>query len=66
MDGLGISEVTFSNIDLGDRYDAEYFTKKYLDIEQQLKRVSTKKLGAMATAIASAFYGAYQTRRVVS
>lgn len=58
MDGLGISEVAFSKIDLGDRYDAEYFTKKYLDIEQQLKRVATKKLGAMATAIASAFYPA--------
>lgn len=58
MDGLEISEVAFSNIDLGDRYDAEYFTKEYLDIEQQLKRVTTKKLGALATAVASAFYPA--------
>lgn len=58
MDGLEISEVAFSNIDLGDRYDAEYFTKEYLDIEQQLKRVTTKKLGTLATAVASAFYPA--------
>lgn len=58
MDGLEISEVAFSNIDLGDRYDAEYFTKEYLDIEQQLKKVTTKKLGTLATAVASAFYPA--------
>ena len=57
-DGLEISKVTFSNIDLGDRYDAEYFTKEYLDIEQQLKRVTTKKLGTLATAVVSAFYPA--------
>ena len=43
MDGLEISEVSFSSIDLGDRYDAEYFTKEYLDIEQRLERVTTKK-----------------------
>lgn len=58
MDGLEISEVAFSYIDLGDRCDAEHFTKEYLDIEQQLKRVATKKLGTLATAVASAFYPA--------
>ena len=30
MDGLECSEIPFSQIDLGDRYDAEYFAKKYL------------------------------------
>ena len=58
MDGLEISEVVFSNIDLGDRYDAEYFTKEYLDIEQQLEKVTTKKIGELSTAVASAFYPA--------
>ena len=58
MDGLEISEVVFSNIDLGDRYDAEYFTKEYLDIEQQLEKVTTKKVGELSTAVASAFYPA--------
>lgn len=58
MDGLEISEVAFSSINLGDRYDAEYFTKKYLDIEQKLERVTTKKIGDLSTAVASAFYPA--------
>ncbi len=58
MDGLEISEVNFLNIDLGDRYDAEYFTKEYLDIEQQLEKVTTQKVGELSTAVASAFYPA--------
>lgn len=58
MDGLEISEVSFSSIDLGDRYDAEYFTKEYLDIEQRLERVTTKKIGELSTTVASAFYPA--------
>jgi len=58
MDGLEITEVAFSNIDLGDRYDAEYFTKEYLSIEQQLGKVATKKIGELSTAVASAFYPA--------
>lgn len=58
MDGLEISEVVFSSIDLGDRYDAEYFTKEYLDIEQRIERVTTKKIGELSTAVASAFYPA--------
>lgn len=58
MDGLEISEVNFSSIDLGDRYDAEYFTKEYLDIEQRLEMVATKKIGELSTAVASAFYPA--------
>lgn len=58
MDGLEITEVAFSNIDLGDRYDAEYFTKEYLNIEQRLGKVATKKIGELSTAVASAFYPA--------
>ena len=58
MDGLEISEVSFSSIDLGDRYDAEYFTKEYLDIEQRLERVTTKKIGELSTTVTSAFYPA--------
>ena len=58
MDGLEISEVNFLNIDLGDRYDAEYFTKEYLDIEQQLEKVTTQKVGELSIAVASAFYPA--------
>lgn len=57
-DGLEISEVAFSSIDLGDRFDAEYFTKEYLDIARKLRNVTTQKLGTLATAVASAFYPA--------
>lgn len=58
MDGLEISEVSFVNINLGDRYDAEYFTKEYLNIEERLKGVNTKYIGELATSVASAFYPA--------
>lgn len=56
MDGLECSEVPFSNLNLGDRFDAEYFTKKYLNISKALETVATRKLGEVSKAIASAFY----------
>lgn len=58
MDGLECSEIQFSQIDLGDRYDAEYFAKEYLYIAQRLKNVQTEKLGKFADFVASAFYPA--------
>ena len=58
MDGLECSEIWFSNIDLGDRIDSDYYTKNYLHIAEKLSTVSTKKLGRLATLVASAFYPA--------
>lgn len=58
MDGLECSEVSFSNIDLGDRFDAEYFTKEYLFIDNTLSKRTTIKLGELASTVASAFYPA--------
>ena len=58
MDGLECSEILFSQIDLGDRFDSDYYTKNYLHISDQMSKVSTKKLGKLATAVASAFYPA--------
>ena len=58
MDGLECSEVMLSQIDLGDRFDSEYFTKNYLHISEQLKKVNTKPLGKISTTVASAFYPA--------
>lgn len=58
MDGLEISEVFLSQIDLGDRYDAEYYTKNYIHISQQMEKVNHVKLGKLATMVASAFYPA--------
>lgn len=58
MDGLECSEIFFSQIDLGDRFDSDYYTKNYLHISDQMSKVSTEKLGKLATAVASAFYPA--------
>lgn len=58
MDGIECSEILFSQIDLGDRFDSDYFTKNYLHISEQLKKVPTKKLGKLSSAVASAFYPA--------
>ncbi len=58
MDGLECSEILFSSIDLGDRIDSDYYTKNYLHISEQLSKVPTKKLGRLATVVASAFYPA--------
>lgn len=58
MDGLECSEIFFSEIDLGDRIDAEYFLKEYLKIGSLLENVTTLKIGQIATTVASAFYPA--------
>lgn len=58
MDGLECSEILFSQIDLRDRFDAEYFAKEYLHILQSLKSVCTEKLGKFSDPVASAFYPA--------
>ncbi|MBQ9581486.1 MAG: N-6 DNA methylase [Synergistaceae bacterium] len=58
MDGLECSEVLLSEIDLGDRIDAEYFTKEYLNIQHNLSLVKTLKIGELASTVASAFYPA--------
>ncbi len=58
MGGLECSELNLSELDLGDRIDAEYFTKNYLSIEHLLSRSNTKKLRRLASLAASAFYPA--------
>ena len=58
MDGLECSEIFFSQIDLGDRFDSDYYTKNYLHISDQMSKVPTEKLGKLATTVASAFYPA--------
>ncbi|NDO20414.1 hypothetical protein FMM68_12225 [Lachnospiraceae bacterium MD329] len=58
MDGLECSEVLLSDIDLGDRIDAEYFSKEYLNVEHLLDCVKTKRIGQLSYAVASAFYPA--------
>lgn len=58
MDGLECSETMFLSIDLGDRFDSDYYTKKYLHISELLNSVPTQKLGKLASTVASAFYPA--------
>lgn len=42
MDGLECSEILFSQIDLGDRFDSDYYTKNYLHISDQMSKVPTE------------------------
>lgn len=58
MKGLEVSEVKLSEIDLGDRMDADYFEKNNLHIEQMLRKVRAKELRGFAYFVASAFYPA--------
>lgn len=58
IDGLECSEIMFSKINFGDRFDSDYFTKKYLYISNILGKLPTKKLGDLAIIVTSAFYPA--------
>ena len=58
LKGLEVSEVKLSEIDLGDRMDADYFEKNNLHIEQMLRKVRAKELRGFAYFVASAFYPA--------
>lgn len=56
MGGLEVSEVLFSHLDLGDRFDAEFFTKSDLSIEQILTNRNAVELRTLGRVVASAFY----------
>lgn len=58
MGGLECCEVMLSEIDLGDRFDAEYFSKLYIEIKKRLEKKHTVKIKNIATTVASAFYPA--------
>ena len=58
LEGLEISEVWLSDIDLGDRVDADYFTKENIQIENELKKQGAVELRGFASFVASAFYPA--------
>jgi len=47
-----------SGIDLGDRYDAEYFGKNDLKIYEKLKQLDSVELRKFGSFVASAFYPA--------
>ncbi|MEB3190418.1 MAG: N-6 DNA methylase, partial [Snowella sp.] len=58
MDGLEAAVVNFSEIDLGDRFDAEYFWKDSLRIQAVLKQRETEPFRRLGDFVASAFYPA--------
>lgn len=58
MEGLEISEVIFSKVDLGDRFDAEYFWKDSLHIQELLEQKGAVKFNEIGDFVASAFYPA--------
>ena len=52
------SVVVFSEVDIGDRIDAEYFQPTYLDIEEQLAQLQARPLKGYCSITGSAFYPA--------
>ena len=58
MKGLEISEVRLKDIDLGDRIDAEYFSKQDLAMATALKKCGSEELRNFGEFVASAFYPA--------
>jgi type I restriction enzyme M protein len=58
MDGLEVAVVNFNEIDLGDRFDAEYFWKDSLRIQAILKQRETEPFRNLGDFVASAFYPA--------
>lgn len=58
MEGLEVSEVLLSKIDLGDRCDSEFFEKEDLRVEHILKGKNSQELRNFGSFVASAFYPA--------
>lgn len=58
LKGLEISEVSLKDIDLGDRLDAEYFSKQDLAIATTLRKCGSEELRKYGDFVASAFYPA--------
>lgn len=58
LSGLEVTEIKFSDIDLGDRFDPEYFSKLNLSIEKALIHKNARKLSSFGELVASAFYPA--------
>ena len=55
---MQVSSVPFSEIDLGNRIDAEYFQPIYLHIEENLERKNSLPISTYCSITASAFYPA--------
>lgn len=58
MEGLEAAEVSFKKIDLGDRFDAEYFHKDSLEIQELLIKRGAVPFTQFGDFVASAFYPA--------
>lgn len=58
MEGLEVSIISFSGLNLGDRADAEYFSKENRAIEQALRNHDALHLREFGTLVSSAFYPA--------
>lgn len=58
LEGLEIGTIPFSALNLGDRLDAEYFSKENRAIEKSLKDHDARPLREFGTLVGSAFYPA--------
>lgn len=58
MGGLEAAEISLGQIDLGDRFDAEYFYKDSLAIQRILEKKDGRRFSSFGHFVASAFYPA--------
>lgn len=56
LEGLEVSEIAFSRLTLGDRADAEYYSKENILIEHSLRDHDAEPLRNLCHLVASAFY----------
>lgn len=58
LDGLEVTVLKFSEMDLGSRIDAEYFSKENLTVQNTLKQKQARKFAEYGKFVSSAFYPA--------
>lgn len=58
LDGLEVTVLKFSEMDLGSRIDAEYFSKENLTVQNALKQKQSKRFAEYGKFVSSAFYPA--------
>lgn len=58
LNGLEVTVLRFSEMDLGSRIDAEYFSKENLTVQNTLKLKQSKKFAEYGKFVSSAFYPA--------
>lgn len=61
MDGLECSEILKSDLEAGERIDAEYYQKKYLQYQKLIEKQSNNQLSQICDFMSGPFGSAYDT-----